>query len=80
MAGLMRTLGAPGLDRGRRRIAERGADHRRLGALLVPVGGRPRRRAAAVFQLDQGDELEQLDGSARHWNARADEGGRVRSV
>jgi hypothetical protein len=31
----------------------------------------------AVFQLDKGSEIEQLDGSARQWNARAGEGGRL---
>jgi hypothetical protein len=30
-----------------------------------------------VFQLDKGSEIEQLDGSARQWNARAEEGGRL---
>ena len=31
----------------------------------------------AVFQLGKGDEIDQLDGSARQWNARAEEGGRI---
>jgi hypothetical protein len=30
-----------------------------------------------VFQLGKGDEIAQLDGSAREWNARAAEGGRI---
>lgn len=30
-----------------------------------------------VFQLDRGEEIAQLDGSAREWNARVGEGGRV---
>jgi hypothetical protein len=30
-----------------------------------------------VFQLDKGEEVDQLDGSARQWNARAEEGGRL---
>ena len=30
-----------------------------------------------VFQLDKGDEIDQLDGSARQWNATADERGRL---
>jgi hypothetical protein len=30
-----------------------------------------------VFQLDKGEELEQLDGSARQWNATAGQGGRL---
>jgi hypothetical protein len=31
----------------------------------------------AVFQLGKGEEIEQLDGSARQWNARVGEGGRI---
>jgi hypothetical protein len=31
----------------------------------------------AVFQLGRGEEVEQLDGSAREWNAHAGEGGRL---
>lgn len=31
----------------------------------------------AVFSLDRGDEIEQLDGSARQWNARAGDGGQI---
>jgi hypothetical protein len=31
----------------------------------------------AVFQLGKGEEIDQLDGSARQWNARAGEGGRL---
>jgi hypothetical protein len=31
----------------------------------------------AVFQLDKGERIEQLDGSARQWNAKAGEGGRL---
>jgi len=30
-----------------------------------------------VFQIDRGTELDQLDGSARQWNAAAGEGGRI---
>lgn len=30
-----------------------------------------------VFQLDRGEELDQLDRSARQWNARAADGGRL---
>lgn len=32
--------------------------------------------ARAVFQIDRGERIDQLDGSAREWNARA-EGGRL---
>ncbi len=31
----------------------------------------------SVFQIDRGTEIEQLDGSARQWNASAGEGGRI---
>lgn len=31
----------------------------------------------AVFHLGKGDTIDQLDGSAREWNARAGEGGRL---
>lgn len=31
----------------------------------------------AVFQLGRGDEIEQLDGSAREWNARTGEDGQL---
>ncbi len=31
----------------------------------------------AIFSIDRGDEIEQLDGPAREWNARAGEGGRL---
>jgi len=34
-------------------------------------------RLRPVFQLDKGDELDQLDGSARQWNATATEAGRL---
>ena len=30
-----------------------------------------------VFQLGKGEEIEQLDGPAREWNARTEEGGRL---
>ena len=30
-----------------------------------------------VFQIDRGTEIDQLDGSARQWNASAGEGGRI---
>jgi hypothetical protein len=30
-----------------------------------------------VAQLDKGDEIDQLDGSARQWNATTGEGGRL---
>jgi hypothetical protein len=33
--------------------------------------------ARAVFEIDKGNELGQLDGSARQWNASVAEGGRI---
>lgn len=78
VSGLMRTLGAPFVSIGaaagspsevRVTVAwelcwyQWGVD---LGDELRPV-----------FQLDRGDEIEQLDGSARQWNASAGEGGRL---
>ncbi|HET8863428.1 MAG TPA: hypothetical protein VFM94_09280 [Solirubrobacterales bacterium] len=78
VAGLMRTLGEPRVSIGsaagspsevRITVAwelgwyQWGVD---LGDELRPV-----------FQLGKGSEIEQLDGSARQWNARAGEGGRL---
>ncbi|HEX8690484.1 MAG TPA: hypothetical protein VF729_09615 [Solirubrobacterales bacterium] len=78
VGGLMRTLGAPSVSIGaaagspsevRVTVAwdlcwyQWGVD---LGDELRPV-----------YQLDRGDEIEQLDGSARQWNANAGEGGRL---
>jgi hypothetical protein len=34
--------------------------------------------ARAVFQIDKGEDVGQLDGAAREWNATAEEGGRLR--
>lgn len=31
----------------------------------------------SIFQIDRGDEIEQLDSSARQWNATAGPGGRL---
>lgn len=78
VAGLMRTLGEPSVSLGaaagspsevRVTVAwdlcwyQWGVD---LGDELRPV-----------FQLDRGEEIGQLDGSARQWNASAGEGGRL---
>ena len=78
VAGLTRTLGAPRVSVG----AAAGAP----GEVRVTVAwdlcwyqwgvdledeGRP------VFQIARGEEIEQLDGSARTWNATAREGGRL---
>ena len=68
---------ADGLGRGGGGLAERGPDHRRLGALLVPVGGR-RRPAIRARRADrQRSREDQLDGSARQWNGGAAKGGEL---
>ncbi|HZK15529.1 MAG TPA: hypothetical protein VFC52_02945 [Solirubrobacterales bacterium] len=78
VAGLMRTLGQPRVSIGA--IAGSPSEARitvawELGWYQWGVDladeGRP------VFQIDKGEEIEQLDGSAREWNASAGEGGRV---
>lgn len=78
VAGLTRTLGTPCVSVG----AAAGSP----GEVRVTVawelcwyqwgvdladGGRP------VFQIARGEEISQLDGSARQWNAGAGEGGRL---
>jgi hypothetical protein len=78
VAGLMRSLGAPRVSIGaaagspsevRVTVAwelswyQWGVD---LGDELRPV-----------FQIDRGEELDQLDGAARQWNAGAGENGRI---
>jgi hypothetical protein len=78
VAGLMRSLGQPWVSAGaaagsptevRITVAwelswyQWGVD---LGDELRPV-----------FQIDKGNEVEQLDRSARQWNASANEGGQV---
>ena len=78
VAGLMRTLGAPSVSIGA--VAGSPSEVRVTVAWDlcwyqwgVDLGDELR----PVFQLDRGDEIEQLDGSARQWNASAEEGGRV---
>lgn len=78
VAGLTRTLGRPRVSIG---SAAGSAGEVRITVAWelgwyqwgVDLGDELR----AVFQIDKGDEIEQLDGSAREWNARADEGGRI---
>jgi hypothetical protein len=78
VAGLMRTLGPPRVSIG---SAAGSPSEVRITVAWelcwyqwgVDLGDELR----AVFQLGKGDELEQLDGSARQWNARAEEGGRL---
>jgi len=78
VAGLMRTLGGPRVSIG----SAAGA----AGAVRVTVawelgwyqwGVDLGDEARPVFQLGKGEEIGQLDGSAREWNARAEEGGRI---
>lgn len=78
VAGLMRTLGRPLVSIG---AAAGSPSEVRITVAWelgwyqwgVDLGDEMR----PVFQLDKGDELEQLDGSARQWNATAEEGGRL---
>ena len=77
VAGLTRTLGRPWVSIGAAAGSPTRFGSRRLGALLVPVGRRPRRRPRPVFQIDKGDEVAELDGSARPWNGAPREGGQV---
>ena len=78
VAGLMRTLGEPWVSIG---SAAGSPSEVRITVAWelcwyqwgVDLGDELR----AVFQLDKGDEVDQLDGSARQWNARAEEGGTV---
>jgi hypothetical protein len=78
VAGLARTLGAPRVSIG---SAAGSPSEVRITVAWelcwyqwgVDVGDEMR----AVFPLDKGDRIDQLDGSARQWNARAGEGGRL---
>jgi hypothetical protein len=78
VAGLMRTLGKPSVSIGA--VAGSPSEVRvtvawELGWYQwgVDLGDELR----AVFQIGKGEEIGQLDGPAREWNARAEEGGRV---
>lgn len=78
MAGLMRTLGEPRVSIG---SAAGSPSEVRITVAWelgwyqwgVDLGDELR----AVFQIGKGEEIDQLDGSARQWNARAGEGGRI---
>lgn len=78
VAGLMRTLGEPRVSIG---SAAGSPSEVRITVAWelgwyqwgVDLGDEMR----AVFQLGKGQEIGQLDGSAREWNARAGEGGRI---
>jgi hypothetical protein len=78
VAGLMRTLGDPRVSIGS--AAGSPSEVRvtvawELGWYQWGVDLADEMRA--VFQLGKGNEIDQLDGSARQWNARAGEGGRI---
>jgi hypothetical protein len=78
VAGLMRTLGEPRVSIGSvagspsevRITVAWGLGWYQWGVDLADEG-------RAVFQIDKGEEIEQLDGSAREWNASVGDGGRV---
>jgi hypothetical protein len=78
MAGLNRTLGQPQVSIG---SAAGSPSEVRITVAWdlcwyqwgVDLGDELR----AVFQIGKGNEIDQLDGSARQWNARAGEGGRI---
>ena len=79
VAGLTRTLGPPWVSIG----AAAGSP----GEVRITVawelswyqwGVDLRDEGRPVYQIDKGYEVDQLDGPARHWNAQAGEGGRLR--
>ena len=78
VTGLMRTLGEPWVSIG---SAAGSPSEVRITVAWelgwyqwgVDLGDEMR----AVFQLDKGERIDQLDGSARQWNASAGEGGRL---
>jgi hypothetical protein len=78
VAGLIRTLGQPWVSIGS--LAGSPSEVRVTVAWEltwyqwgVDIGDEMR----PVFEIDKGNELDQLDGSARQWNATAAEGGRI---
>lgn len=78
VAGLARTLGAPWVSVG----AVAGAAHEVRITVAWELcwyqwGVDLDDELRPVFQIDKGQELEQLDAAARQWNARAGEGGRI---
>jgi hypothetical protein len=78
VAGLVRTLGTPGVSVG---VSAGAPNEIRITVAWelswyqwgVDLGDELR----PVFQIDKGDEIDQLDSAARQWNASAVEGGRV---
>jgi hypothetical protein len=79
VSGLMRTLGPPWISIG----AAAGSP----GEIRITVawelswyqwGVDLRDEGRPVYEIDKGYEVDQLDGPARHWNAQAEESGRLR--
>jgi hypothetical protein len=78
VAGLVRTLGTPWVSIGASAGAPKEVRITVAWELSwyqwgVDLGDEGR----AVFQLDKGREIDQLDSAARQWNASAVEGGRI---
>jgi hypothetical protein len=78
VAGLMRTLGRPSVSIGSAAGSPSEVRFTFAWDLCwyqwgVDLGDELR----PVFQIDRGTEIDQLDGSARQWNAAAAEGGHV---
>jgi len=73
VAGLMRTLGTPLVSIG---AAAGSPDEARI-TVAWELCWYQWAVAEAVTELAKGEEIEQLDGSARQWNATAGEGGRL---
>lgn len=78
VAGLARTLGPPWVSVG----SVAGAAHEVRITVAWELcwyqwGVDLDDEARPVFQIDKGQELDQLDAAARQWNARAGEGGRI---
>jgi hypothetical protein len=78
VAGLTRTLGEPRVSVGaaaRSPSVVRVTVAWELGWYQWGVDLGDERRP--VFQLGKGEEIDQLDGAARQWNARTGEGGQL---
>jgi hypothetical protein len=73
VAGLMRTLGTPLVSIG---AAAGSSDEVRI-TVAWELCWYQWAVAEAVTELAKGEEIEQLDGSARQWNATAGQGGRL---
>jgi hypothetical protein len=78
VGGLMRTLGPPSVSVGSA-AGSRSAVRITVAWELswYQWGVDVADEARPVFQLGKGSELSELDGSAREWNGRAVEGGRL---